>query len=336
MTTDDPRTGTFARCASALSTCSAMETDDAVVARGDSLEMVGLLPDDSVHLIIADPPYHSTKKRTITGDRSFRTDEDYLDWMSRHANQWRRVLVTRGTLYVFCSSAMAGKLETRLSQWFRPLSHIVWTKPNEPGFDGWGRKADKQALRKWWPQSERILMFEQRTRGAGEVIREARLAADLSAVQVADAVGAHGRVNHGGAVANWERGANRPTEEQWTRLLAVLGTTDELRADFEREREVCRRVMRIPAEGPYGDVWDFPTVKPHAGKHPAEKPAAMLEHIIRTSSDPGDIVLDPFAGSGSTTLAALRLDRRAIAMEIDNQWIDRIVASLLGSVYSSK
>lgn len=52
-------------------------------------------------------------------------------------------------------------------------------------------------------------------------------------------------------------------------------------------------------------------------KHPAQKPLAVLEHIIRIASNEGDIVFDPFMGVGSTGHAALNLSRKFIGMEID-------------------
>lgn len=61
---------------------------------------------------------------------------------------------------MFCSSAMEAKLEIMLSKEFNILSHIVWTKPNLPGFDGWKGKMKKEALRQWYPHSERIIFFE--------------------------------------------------------------------------------------------------------------------------------------------------------------------------------
>jgi site-specific DNA-methyltransferase (adenine-specific) len=76
----------------------------------------------------------------------------------------------------------------------------------------------------------------------------------------------------------------------------------------------------------FTDVWTFPSVRPYKGKHPAEKPAALLEHAIAASSSPGDLVLDCFAGSGSTAIAALRLGRRGIAIEIEPKWASEIAA----------
>ncbi len=78
----------------------------------------------------------------------------------------------------------------------------------------------------------------------------------------------------------------------------------------------------------FTDVWTFPSVRPYKGKHPAEKPASMLEHAIEATSFPGDIVLDCFAGSGSTALAALKLGRRSVSMEIDPKWVETIAPRL--------
>lgn len=72
-----------------------------------------------------------------------------------------------------------------------------------------------------------------------------------------------------------------------------------------------------------GDVWAIPKVTSGAGRaarertaHPAQFPLAVVERIIRASSRVGDLVLDPFAGSGSTLLAAVRSRRRSLGFEI--------------------
>jgi len=56
--------------------------------------------------------------------------------------------------------------------------------------------------------------------------------------------------------------------------------------------------------------------------HPTQKPLKVLEHIIRLASNPKDIVFDPFMGVGSTGVAALRLDRQFIGIEIDASYFD--------------
>jgi len=59
------------------------------------------------------------------------------------------------------------------------------------------------------------------------------------------------------------------------------------------------------------------------GAHPNHKPFAVIEPLLRQWSRPGDLVLDPFAGSGSIPAAALRLQRRCACLEIDPVWAGR-------------
>ena len=70
-------------------------------------------------------------------------------------------------------------------------------------------------------------------------------------------------------------------------------------------------------------VWDFP--KPRASRlHPTMKPIKLVARFIINSSRPGDIVLDPFGGSGSTLIACEQLGRRCRMMEIDPHYCDVI------------
>ena len=70
-------------------------------------------------------------------------------------------------------------------------------------------------------------------------------------------------------------------------------------------------------------VWQFPTAgrkeKAH-GKHPTQKPVALIERCLRASTNPGDVVFDPFAGSASTGVAALSLGRVFIGSELEDEY----------------
>jgi site-specific DNA-methyltransferase (adenine-specific) len=93
----------------------------------------------------------------------------------------------------------------------------------------------------------------------------------------------------------------------------LLDSYDALRAQYEQ----LRRPFSVTPDVPFTDVWLYPSVQAYPGKHPCEKPLAMMEHIIRTSSRPGDVVADFFMGSGSTGKAAIRLGRRFIGVELE-------------------
>jgi len=72
-----------------------------------------------------------------------------------------------------------------------------------------------------------------------------------------------------------------------------------------------------------GDVWILPKVTSGRGRasgertaHPAQFPLAVVKRIILASSNPGELILDPFAGSGSTLVASLHCQRRCIGVEL--------------------
>jgi len=303
-------------------------SDNAILCKGDSLELLKLIPSNSISLILIDPPYHSTKKKNITNDTAFSTDSDFLNWINEFSIEWSRILKPNGSLYLFCSTKMSARLEVNLSENFNILSHVVWSKPNEPGFDGWKGKMKKESLRQWYAHSERIIFAEPAVDGNlnrscfAKYLREQRLKSGLSGHQLTEITGAYGKVNHGGAVSNWETGRNVPSKEQYLKICEAIIGTGKVKSllpfeDVIRPFNVCKNVE-------FTDVWDFYSVRPYKGKHPAEKPLDMLEHCINSSTYEGDIVLDCFAGSGSTAIASLLNNRKTISIEIEGKWATAI------------
>lgn len=74
-----------------------------------------------------------------------------------------------------------------------------------------------------------------------------------------------------------------------------------------------------------GNVWDFSRVRfkmDEYENHPTQKPEALLERIIKASSNVGDIVLDPFSGSFTTSAVATRLGRNAIGIELNPDFFE--------------
>lgn len=304
----------------------------ALVAEGDAIALLRDVPDQCVSLIFTDPPYHITKKKNIFGDTSFTEDEHYLEWISAFATEWKRVLRPNGSLFCFCAPGMSARLELLFAKDFNVLSHIVWTKPNDPGFDGWKQKMKKDALRQWYAHSERIVFAEPACEGnlkrspLGAFLKRVRKQADLSTYDLCAAIGAYGKVNHGGSVSNWEAGRNIPSREQYTKLRDAILDTCKVQSMPPYEDVI--RPFVVNGQKEFTDVWTFPSVRPYRGKHPAEKPMSLVEHAIGATTFSGDIVLDCFAGSGSTALAASRLGRRSVSMEIDPKWA-RIIAAKL-------
>lgn len=322
------RHNTFNEIQNTIGKQIAYSANDNLVIEGDSLEVIKRIPDHSISLILTDPPYHSTKKENIKNDTAFKEDIDFLNWIKQYSIEWKRILKPNGSVYVFCSSAMSAKIEILMEEEFNILSHVVWMKPNEPGFDGWKQKMNKQALRQWYAHSERIIFAEPSDNGNlkktwfGNFLKKQRLICGLTGHELTEIIGAYGKVNHGGAVSNWEAGRNIPSREQYTKICNALLATGKIEKMPLYEDAI--RPFNVNSQIEFTDVWDFYSVRPYKGKHPAEKPIDMLTHIILSSSYENDIILDCFAGSGSTAEAAIATSRKCISIEIEPHWVSSI------------
>lgn len=319
------RESSFRSIRAALGPLEAFSSDGFSLACGDALALLPKLPPASVDLVLVDPPYHSTKKENIYGDADFAHNDEFIAWIMALSKEWKRILKPNGSLYIFCSSEMAPFIHVSLSHDYNVQSMITWTKPNEPGYDGWRQKMKKTALRRWYPHTERIIFASPAADGNlkrapfGHFLKDCRIKCGLTSNQLTEITGAYGKVNNGGAVSNWETGRNIPSREQYAKICAALCATGHIRTMPAYEDVI--RAFNVDPKEPFIDSWDFMNVRQYGGKHPAEKPMDMLQHIVRTSSYPGDVVLDCFAGSGSTLAAALSLGRRAVGIEIEDRWV---------------
>ena len=70
-------------------------------------------------------------------------------------------------------------------------------------------------------------------------------------------------------------------------------------------------------------VLNFDKVRPGTNVHPSQKPTALLKTLIEMSTSPGDWILDPYAGSASTLVAARECERNAVGIEMDDDYYER-------------
>ena len=309
----------------------------------DCLAAMRQLPDGCIDAVVTDPPYFRVKREAW--DRQWADAGKFLDWIGQLAEQWARTLKANGSLYVFASPEMASRVECKIGERFNVLNRIRWLKDA-----GWHKKAKKETLRSYLSPWEEIIFAEQRSdeyadaetrlhqrvyAPIGRAVLAKREAARLRRWEIDVACAPSQKPT--GLCYRWEEGACLPTEEQWVALCRRCGDGRE-HEDLRREHEDLRRPFAASADAPYTDVWTFAPVSAHPGKHPCEKPVALLEHIIRVSTRPGAVVLDGFCGSGSTRVAAEGLGRRFLGFEIDPHWCqvanDRIAAAARGLTVS--
>ena len=303
------------------------------------------LPEASVDLILTDPPYFRVKE--LPWDRQWASDEAFLAWVDELAVEWRRILKPTGSLYVFASPQMAARIEVTIRARFRVLNHIVWVKSTSPSGTGRHSRADREGLRSYFPRTERAIFAEPfgsagaRAKATADTdvrisvfgpLREyirgevAAAGMDMRAVNVAV-----GSSTTGGGMAAHYCGATQwelPTAEHYARLQAATEgrqfrrTYDDLRAEYARLQAIYE-AQRRPFDGTaetFTDVWTFQTPGHRKGRHVCEKPPELAEHVIRTSSRPGDVVFDGFAGSGAFGVAAVRMGRAFIGCDADEWW----------------
>ncbi|MGM0935904.1 MAG: DNA-methyltransferase [Pseudomonadota bacterium] len=319
----------------------------------DSLSYIKTLPDNCIDLIATDPPYFQVK--ACSWDNQWENVTSYLLWLDEMLAEFWRVLKPNGSLYMFCGSKLAADTEILVRERFDVLNHIIWAKPSGP----WRRQnkeslrsyfpATERILFAEHYQSpykgkssgylqRRRELKENTLRPLIEYFKQARDSLGITAKEIHRATGKQ-MASHWFGYSQWQL----PNESDYLKLqelfnqVAVKQFSDNplsrKHADLASEQkllnreyhelsqqyQLLRRPFTVTVDVPYTDVWVYPPVQYYPGKHPCEKPSAMMEHIIKSSSREGDVVADFFMGSGATIKAALRLNRRVIGVELETE-----------------
>lgn len=119
-----------------------------------------------------------------------------------------------------------------------------------------------------------------------------------------------------GCVTNWLKGYNFPLKEQYNKIKKYLNRDggDYLRQEYES--------LRYPFNSMTGftDVWQFNFYKEKRHNHPTQKPFELIERIVLTSSNKGDLVVDPCMGTGTALKVCKAHDRNFKGAEINPKY----------------
>ena len=290
------------------------------------------LPDKCAKLIIADPPYYKTK-----GDFDFiwKTFEDYLVDVEKWCLECKRILADNGTLFWYGGSKNIAYAQIIFDKHFNLINNLTWNKGSFMGLE------ESEGLRSFAPCTERILFYgskAQDTTGLKEVekeyiaprnpfaieLKKARIKKGVSINAVAEYGKFYGNVNHGGSVTNWERGYNIPNLEQWKILcdnLPIVRTEyDELRTEYDELRTEYEHLRR-PFNNSFNlqEILNFSNEAVKVGnkyEHDTVKPETLTRALILTCSRENDLVVVPFAGSGTECAMSAKEKRPFIGYEI--------------------
>ncbi|MBP8717854.1 MAG: site-specific DNA-methyltransferase [Candidatus Atribacteria bacterium] len=243
---------------------------------GDCLELMKNIPDCSVDITFADPPFNLGKK--YNGYRDNKEFSAYLDWCKRWIYEMVRITKPTGSIFVHNIPKWLTYYATFLNEIAYFKHWIAWDAPTAP----MGKSLQ--------PSHYGILYY----------------AKDLKKNKFYEIRYPHKRCRK----CNY--------------LLKDYGG---------------KKAGLHPFGPLVSDVWtDIHRIKHnrYRDEHPCQLPVHLLERIILMSSDEGDIVLDPFVGTGTTVIAAKRLGRRFIGIDIDEKYVNITRDKISKEIYDSK
>jgi DNA modification methylase len=252
------------------------------IIHGDCEKVLKEFPDNSIDLVFTSPPYADQRKRTYGGIKP----DEYVDWFLSKSKQFLRVLKPTGTFVLNIKERVVdGERHTYVIELILGLREQGWLWTEE---FVWHKKNCYPGK---WPNRfrdswERLLQFNKQ--------RKFNMYQEAVMVPVGD----------------WAKDR-----------LASLSETDKIRDESKVGSGFGKNVSKW-----IGRSRVYPTNVIHMAtecsnrKHSAVFPVALPIWFIRLFTQPGDVVLDPFIGSGTTAVAAKELGRRYVGIDINGEY----------------
>jgi site-specific DNA-methyltransferase (adenine-specific) len=252
---------------------------------GDCLEILKTLPADSVDLIVTSPPYADKRKSTYGGIHP----DHYVEWFLKRSTEFQRVLKPTGTFILNIKEGTHnGERLTYVLELILAMRQQGWLWTEEYM---WHKKNSFPGK---WPNRfrdswERVLQFNKQKK-----------------------------------FTMYQENVMVPTGDWAKSRLKKLSETDKKRDESKVGSGFGKKI-----ENWVGRDMAYPTNVLHMATecsnkdHSAAFPVELPSWFIKLFTQPGDLVLDPFAGSGTTLQAANHLGRRFVGMELSKDIYDR-------------
>ena len=281
------------------------------LVHGDCIEAINDLLMESVDLVVADPPYFK-----VVGEKwdyQWRTEEEYLVWCRKWLELVYRSMRFGGSMYLFgYFRTLALMLPMLKDIGFSLRQQIVIDK----GMKAVAGRATKNYKMFPCTTESALFLIKDNIPFSRSVLKTRQTELGLTSRQINEALGVK---TNGGGMWSIYTGKNVceqfPTKDIWDKLQTTL--------DFKMPYEKVAQTFN-PQPG-FTDVWNDIDFYSEKRIHPTQKPLKLIERIVSASSNPGDLVLDPFAGSGSTLIACEKLGRKCVTIEMNDKYIQGIV-----------
>jgi site-specific DNA-methyltransferase (adenine-specific) len=291
---------------------------------GNCISVLKTVPAGAAKLIATDPPFNIGLKYDLYDDK--KDYRAYLAWCKEWLTECHRVLAPNGSIYVCIGDEYQAEINVLLKElgfywrntiiWYYTFGENQKNKFNRTHtvIHYFSKSSTEVAF---YPDavkvpSKRMLMGDKRAKAGGKIPDDVWESTSL------------------------EDHAPSALPADWTEWkMGVLNTV--LRAGIKLNKAID--MVEEAAPSGVGDVWKISRVcgtfkerivDENGSSHPCQMPSSVMERIIKASSVEGDLVIDPFCGTGTTADAAKRLGRRFLTMDVSEKYAKVAAFRLFG------
>jgi site-specific DNA-methyltransferase (adenine-specific) len=262
----------------------------------------------------------STKKERKVNSNKCNSFDDYLKDVEKWAKECKRVLADNGTLFWYGDAKKIAYAQIIFDKYFNLLNNIVWENTN----DHKQQIRYNNDLRSFAPCTERILMYDKKQepnkniyKSVMNYIKEERIKTGWNYTEMDK------YLNIKASSCFWDKETSHeyiiPNKDNWIKLQKTGNFKkpyEELRKEYEELRRPFNNSLHL------GDVIRLPNYETNKYKHDTIKPEKLTRILLQTCSRKGDLVLVPFAGSGTECAMAAKEGRDFIGFDIEPKYVE--------------
>ena len=256
----------------------------------DCIDGLKMIYDNTIDMVYLDPPFYTQTIQRLKDksgneysfDDKWESMDEYMNYLELRLKEIRRVMKSNANVFVHC--------DRTASHYIRLLLDKIFGADNFRNEIIWSYK-------RWSNSKKGLLEAHQNIYNYSKtnIFKFNKIYTDYSVTTNVDQILQDRMRNNLGKT--------------------VYKTDDNGQIMFENEKKGV----------PLSDVWEIPFLNPKAKErtgYPTQKPLELLERIVEISTDEGDVILDPFCGSGTSLVAAKRLYRNYIGFDINPSAIE--------------
>ena len=253
------------------------------IIQGDTLEVLKRIDEKSVDLVYLDPPFFTQDKHSLISktnveysfDDKWNDMNDYLYFMQERLFECKRILKNTGSIFLHC--------DRNASHYLKVLMDKIFGMTNFQSEIIWSYKRWSNS-KKGLLNNHQVILFYSKTKN----FKFNKIYKEYSETTNVD------------------------------QILQERVRNENGKSIYKLDKNGEAVVGQSKKGVPLSDVWEIPFLNPKAKErvgYPTQKPIILLEQIIKLVTDEGDLVVDPFVGSGTTVVAAKMLNRKYIGID---------------------